>query len=187
MLDVTMLARWIEGDPPLRVRLWMAEDDRGRLASVTGYERYAKRRGQRPEVLFTAEQSKQMREEIEAARRAGLAAGVPLKSAGSVLPTGEQMAQDVDNLWELYNIGYRTLSPLSHADARSFSSDKFVKRRDGIHLEHEPPFDEVALRALAVTTVCMLLATVSRQTGLGIESAADKIRLAMVFPDHPPV
>ena len=88
----------------------------------------------------------------------------------------------VDHLWEVYNIAYRTLSASTHAGALSFVRDEIRLRRDGTHLAPRAPWDGWSLRALGVPTITMLLATVSRQVGLGVEAECDAVRLAVVFP-----
>jgi hypothetical protein len=185
LLDVTILTRWIEDDPQLRIRLWFAEDDRHRLNGEKAIKEFSKRRGQPPPPPPDDDPA-EVRAEIDAVRQEGRAAGVALPKEGRVLPDLERMAHAVDHLWELYHIAYRILSPIVHAGGRSFTGDRIVRRQDGLrYLELGVPFDEASLRALAVPAICMLLASVSRQAGLGIETECDEMRMSVILPPAP--
>jgi hypothetical protein len=187
VLDVLILTRWLQDDPALRARLWLAEDRRAQLSGLEAMRKFAKRRGQvAPPDFTTAPTSAEMRAEIAQARAEGLAAGLPLpRRDGRVLPSIEQMAQAAPDLWEVYHVAYRGLSPAAHAGGRSFIGDSVEIRKDGTYLKPGTPFDAVALRAIGVPMVCMLFASVSRQVGLGIEAECDSLRLSVVFPDRP--
>jgi hypothetical protein len=182
VLDVTILARWMEVDPALRVRLWLAEDSRQQILGGDAYSELRQRRGNPSVEVFPPAERTAMKDEIASARTAAKLAGLAVGDAGSVLPNEYEMAREVDHLWELYNIAYRSLSPSMHAGGRSFVGDEVVKRADGHHLVHKSPFASAALRSLAVPTVCMLFASVSRQVGLGIEAECDAVRLRVLLP-----
>jgi hypothetical protein len=181
LLDVTILARWIEDDPSLRVRLWFADDQRELLLATRLVHEYLERRGLPLPASPTDWDPVAIDAEIRGARAAGIAAGIPLGRRGRrALPTIEQMAHAVPHLWELYNVAYRLLSPVQHAGGRSFIKDLVEDRKDGRHLKPGAPFSQDALRALAIPAVCMLFASVSRQVGLGIEAECDVIRLSVI-------
>jgi hypothetical protein len=181
LLDVTILTRWIEDDPKLRVQLWFADDRRELLLATELVRRFLVRRGQPvPPTLAVRDQSA-IEAEIRQAKAAGRAAGIPLPRDGRrVLPQIEQMVQAVPDLWEVYNVGYRQLSPVQHAGGRSFMKDAVEGRVDGRHLKPGAPFERDSLRALSVPAVCMLFASVSRQVGLGIEAECDAIRMSVI-------
>lgn len=180
LLDVTILVRWIEADPPLRLELWMTEDDRDRIAWSEGWREAQRRRGQSTEGALTAEEIKELRELIAEVRARDRDAGIGVPENGSLLPSQAQMAQQVPDLFETYHVAYRSLSPTTHAGARSFAADVLEERKDGVHIVANPVFDEASLRSLAVPTVLMLFASVSRQAGLGIEDECDRLRLTVV-------
>jgi hypothetical protein len=185
LLDVTILARWIEDDPELRIRLWMAEDDRHRLTAWEKATEFAERRERASPPAPPWDEAEE-RAALAAARQHARKAGIPIPRDGRVLPDLERMVQAVPDLWELYHIGYRVLSPMTHAGGRSFTGDKIVKRRDGLHyLELGVPFDQPTLRSIAIPAVCMLLASVSRQAGLGIEEECDAVRMSVIVPPAP--
>ena len=160
LLDVTILARWIEDDPNLRVKLWFADDRREQLLGEDLMRQYLERR-ELPQSPPPADWNPADADaEIQEARAAGRAAGIPLPRSGRrALPQIEQMVQAVPNLWEIYHVAYRHLSPVQHAGGRSFVKDAVERRDDGRHLKPGAPFDSGALRALAVPAVCMLFAS----------------------------
>lgn len=181
VLDVAILARWMEDDPELRVRLWFAEDQRDRLRGGELVAEFLRRRGRPPTAPSPNWDPEAMEAEIRSAREAGLAAGLPLPRNGRrCLPTIEQMVQTVPDLWELYHVAYRHLSPVQHAGGRSFVGDTVEDRADGSYLRPGTPFAAPGLRALSVPALCLLLASVSRQAGLGIEAACDAVRMSVI-------
>lgn len=180
LLDVTMLTRWIEDDPKLRIDLWLGEDERQRLVGIKHWNQLRVRRGESEMEVLPADVLARMQSEVDNARQAGRSAGLSIRTAGSILPNIEQMVQSVDDLWEVYYVAYRHLSPSVHAGGRSFVGDEIVNRSGGRYLVHRPPFGAPELRALAVPAVCMLFASVSRQVGLGIEAECDALRMGVV-------
>lgn len=179
LVEVAILARWIEGNPALRVRLWLAEDDRNRLTATEGYESWVQRRGLSAVDVFEPSTERAMRADIEAARATGRRAGEPVPERGHVLPTLEAMARTAPELWEAYHLAYRVLSPWTHAAGRSLVGDELERRGDGTHLRAGRAYGEDATVALAVGTMFLVLETVSRQLGLGLEAEAAPIRDAL--------
>ena len=72
---------------------------------------------------------------------------------------------------------------MQHAAGRSFVHDRTERRADGQrYLKPGTPFDLASLRALSVPAICVLLASVSRQAGLGIEAECDAVRTSVIVP-----
>jgi hypothetical protein len=187
LLDVMILARWIEADPPLRVRLWFADDQRERLLGTELVEEWMRRRGQTPPGRSADFDQSAIEDEIRTARADAFGAGIKLPRSGRrCLPTLDDMVKTVPDLWEAYHIGYRHLRPMQHAAGRSFVRDRTERRADGQrYLKPGTPFDLASLRALSVPTICTLLASVSRQAGLGIEAECDAVRMSVIVPPAP--
>lgn len=175
LLDVTILVRWIEASPALHIQMWLGEDARQSRDGMSALVELNERRG-RPLELEPGEvmELERLRDE---ARAAALAAHEPIRKTGSILPNGEQMMRAVPDLWEAYKVAYRVLSPLVHAGGRSFTGDRLDETEEGVFLRSGAPFGGAHLRSLAVPIVAMLVASVSRQCGLGLGKAADELRV----------
>jgi hypothetical protein len=180
LIDTAILARWLEDEPEFRMTMWLAEDSRQRLQAARDIAVFQRRRGVPEAPAFSPSETADMETEVAAVRKRAKEVGMPIRKNGSVLPNVEQMAQSVDDLWELYNMLYRPLSSSTHAGGRSFVRDEVVRRDGRTYLKRRPPFDELELRSIAVPAVCVLFATVSRQVGLGIDVECGEILMSVI-------
>jgi len=187
MLDVMIIARWLEVAPKLHMQMWLGEDARHSMMGLEAIaELHERRLGQR--LPINKSDRERLMTTTSEARAAGLAAKEPIgkKKAASVLPAAWQMLEVAPDLWEAYRVAYPTLSAVVHAGGRSFVADRIViDRRGKARMRPGAPFDASSLRALAVPIMCSLLATVSRQCGLGIEGAADTLRIGYTVWQEP--
>lgn len=179
IVDLAILAAWLEQDPAGRVECWFAEDDRLSLIGVDAVVALNTRRGRsRANPISEAERA-ELAAGFEEFRPVARAAGVPLGKT-SLLPTVHDMAAAVPTAWELY-LAFRVFSPWVHASGRSFASDRLEGRADGTHLKRVFPIPKDGLRGMAATTMLYLLACVSRQIGLGWEAECDSLRLGLAL------
>lgn len=184
LVEVGILIGWIEIDPVPRIRMWLAEDDRNRLIVADRTVELHGRRGRSLTPVFSDGDRATMRDAIAEARRLGESSGAPRR--GSVMPSLEIMARAVPDLWELYEIAYRSLSPTTHTAPSSMAFDDFETRPDGVHLVTPPAYSIEAVSALAAGVICYVVESVSRQAGLDLEIEARDARLAVTrWPDPP--
>lgn len=184
LLEVAIVCRWLEDDPPVRTELWMADDRRSQLRGMKLGAAFAEQRGSTPPRPYTDQEREEMEQGIEAARQRAREAGTPdVPKSGRVLPTIEAMTRSSDDLRET-TVLYWTLSPFAHAGGRSFTGDDVEQREDGkLYLVSEAPMREPAsILAMAESILLHLWASASRVVGLGIEEECDQLRLSVVYP-----
>lgn len=177
LVDLVILIRWIEMAPALHIDMWLAEDDRGRITLGEKWGEMHRRRGSSAGPAFTSEEVATMREGLAKVRAAARTAGEHVGEKGAMMPSIEHMAAATDDLFEAYQIAYRSLSPSSHSGARSFVRDTAEQRADGWHLKPSAAWEPLHLRALGVPLMCFLVASVSRQLSLNLETRADQFRV----------
>lgn len=76
LTEQAILMRWFEPDPVLRIRIWLAEDTRLRLATAIRMEELRRRRGQPALEAFSPDEIVEMTAEVDGARSAAIAAGL---------------------------------------------------------------------------------------------------------------
>lgn len=177
LVDLMILLRWIEAAPELHIDMWLAEDDRGRLTLADRWNEMHRRRGSSPPPAFGAGEVASLRDGIAVVRSRAITAGERIGESGSVIPTIEKMSEVTPHLFEAYQVAYRSMSPSSHSGARSFVRDTVERREDGWHLKPAAAWEPLHLRALAVSVMCFLVATASRQLDLGLHDEADALRV----------
>lgn len=177
LIDLVILIRWVETSPRLHIDMWLAEDDRNRIHLGKMWNEMHRRRGSDAAAAFTPEEVAAIQAGIAETRAKAREAGEPIPARGSVMPSIERMSEVTPDLFEAYQVAYRSLSPSSHSGARSFVRDAAEERGDGLHLRPAAAWDRWHLRALAVSVMCFLVASVSRQLGLGLEKEADDFRV----------
>jgi hypothetical protein len=183
IVDLAILAAWLEQDPEGRIECWFAEDDRMSMIAVDAVVELSERRGRKRPNSYTDEERAELLAGFEEIRPIARAAGIPLRKP-SLMPTTYEMAAAIPTAWELY-LAFRVFSPWVHASGRSFASDELEQRKDGTHLKRGFPFPKEALRGMAATSMLYLMACTSRQIGLGWEAECDALRadLAVWTPE----
>lgn len=175
LADAAILLRWIQDNPPLRVEMYFAEDDRQRLAAAEPFRRFRARRGTDAGPVYPAAREAAMRANVADVRRRARVAGEPVGAVrGPLLPAAETMALSTGDsaMWEAYEVIFRVSSPWAHLSGTALSSHRIEHRRDGPHLVVEGAYRGVYLRAMACPSMAHLLGTASRICGLGIEGEA---------------
>jgi hypothetical protein len=175
LAEAAILVRWIEGDPPLRVDMYFAEDDRQRLADAEPFRQFRARRGRPNEPVYSAEQIAEMQANMATVRARAVAAGEPIgEKRGSLLPPIEVMAQKTGDsaVWEAYEVIYRVTSPWTHTAGMALGSHRMEQRPDGPHLVIGGPYRDLHLRAMASPLMAHLVGSTSRICGLGLEDEA---------------
>jgi hypothetical protein len=175
IIDLVILAAWLEQDLEGRVECWFAEDDRLTLVGVDEVVELNLRRGRTMPNPISKEERTELAAGFDELRPYARDAGVLLGKT-SLLPTVHDMAAAVPTAWELY-LAFRVFSPWVHASGRSFAGDGLEARADGTHLKRAFPIPKNGLRGMAATPMLYLLACVSRQLGLGWEAECDALRL----------
>jgi len=178
LVDLAILVRWIEPCPKLRLAMWSADDDRDRLRGAVGHAALRRGRGVLPLPAFTEAQERRMRSRIERIRKIAIAHDerISRKHGDPVLPNTRARTEAAGDLAEAA-IVFQVLSQPTHSSGRSYGSDRFIRRFDGLHYETHPAFGGSAITGLAVPSVCFLLASASRQLALGVDADLDTIRL----------
>ena len=178
LVDLAILVRWIEPCQKLRIAMWSADDDRDRLRGARGHAALRLGRGLGPLPAFTHAHERRMRSRIERIRAIAVANGqhVSPKHGMTVLPTTKDRTEEIADLSEAGFI-FQVLSLPSHSSGRGYVNDEHIHRSDGIHYESHPSFEGSEIKGLAVPSVCLLLASASRQLKLGIDTDFDAIRL----------
>jgi hypothetical protein len=180
LVDLTILLRWIEGSPKLRVAMWQASDDLDRLETDEDWQRVRAGRGHPTGAAFSPIERRRIQRRAERIRGIALAAGerIDKRPGRPLLPNTRQRVEITPDSVEVYAI-FGVLSKSLHVGARAFANDEVVKRDDGWHLRLRPALHGEALRGLAVPALCMLLAAASRLLAIGVEVELDAIRLAL--------
>jgi hypothetical protein len=175
LIELTILTRWIEDDPLARIELWIAEDSRLRLLIAERIGEMRGRRGQPRPPAFEPARAAEHRAVVAKARKAAKDGGGTGK--GSLLPRIEDMAKEIPDLWELYEIAYRGSSTSTHTAAMSMGKNTFEQRDDGVYLVPNAAWGHEATTAMAAMAFLVLIETVSRQVGLGLEREACEARM----------
>jgi len=187
LFEAWVLLRWLELDPDVHVPLWQADHERHALKLLrVGHERTGERLAGRfkewaEDALIASKESL-----VAAARAKGLAAGVKgvgKGSAGPLLPSMPDMVEAINDpaVTEGYTIVYPLSSAFIHSSASSvLGVMEFDESSGTFAIDDGPLDDQVPVRALAATLFAGLLADTSRIAGLGVESAADTYRRALV-------
>lgn len=180
LVDLAILMRWIEPCQKLRLAMWSADDDRDRLRGARGHAELRRGRGLGPISAFTEAQERRMQSRMERIRAIAVANGehVSSKCGATVLPTTKDRTEAIGDLSEAGFI-FQFLSQPSHSSGRGYVNDEFIRRFDGIHYNSQAAFDGSAIKGLAVPSICLLLASASRQLDLGINAELDAIRLGV--------
>ena len=184
VVEAAILIRWIEDAPALRVDMYMAEDDRHRLAAAEPFRKFRARRATSVSgPVFTVTATAAMTANVADARARALAASEPIRKSGSVTPTVEAMALSTGDsaMWEAYEVIYRVSSPWTHLSGGSLAHHRVESRPDGSHLVVDGGYKDPALRAMAAPSIAHLLGSTSRICGLGIEVEARTWQDAIVF------
>lgn len=175
IVEAAILVRWIEVDPQPHTDMYFAEDDRQRLSSVPAFVEFRRRRGTPMSgPVFSPDVEAEMRKGVTDVKAAAIAAGKITKKSNRVLPLIQDMAKATGDsaIWEGYQVIYRVASPWTHFGGRAMSHYEPETRSDGTHLVPAPPYDGLAIRGLTAPTMLVLLGSVSRICGLGIEREA---------------
>jgi hypothetical protein len=178
LVELALNLRWVEPDPPLRLRMWRAEHLLNVLDEAGAFERLATKRKRPPVSVFTAEQVAQLDQEIAQTRADARAQGHNVgKIKGPMLPTLLDRIDPNDNAsWEAYRVAYASLSGQTHVSPAAISGYTFVGKVDGAHLLPGVPMPAFTVRSLAAATFAMALEAGSKICGLGFEAKAEDIR-----------
>ncbi len=172
--DAAILLRWIEDDPPLRVEMHFAEDDRNRIARAAPFREFRTRRGSSSGPVYSTERMAEMEANVADVRNRARDAGEKIGERGPLLPSSEAMALATGDsaMWEAYQVIFRISSDWAHLGGSALSSHRIEQRPDGQHLVVEGAFRGIHLRAMAGPLIAHLLGTASRICSLGIEGQA---------------
>lgn len=186
LIDLTILARWIEGAPRRRLALYKAEDDLGRIKMARDYDAIRATRGHPPVSPFTAREIWRFERRAKWLRRLAVhhKERVSSKDGDALVPSIRGRAELGGDERELYFM-FGMLSKQVHLTGRSFVGDRLEKRADGHHLRPKAAVKAELIRGVAVPAVAMLLASASRRLGLGFEVALDDLRLRLARWDPP--
>jgi hypothetical protein len=157
LVELAINLRWVERDPTLNLEKWWAAEykqliatdrkwaiARAGLAGVLSEDDIAAMTAHRDDVKKRAGWSDQLFDRIDA---------------------GDDVA------WQMYCVEYFALSSQAHSDSHAFRGFRSVMRADGTHIVPSSDWDPVLVRAWAVRTLAIVLESVSRVCGLGIDQA----------------
>lgn len=184
IVEAAILVRWIQVDPQLHTDMYLAEDDRMRLAGVPAIEEFRRRRGiPSSGPVFDPVDDARMRKEVEATKAKAIAEGKITKKSNRVLPLVQDMAKVTGDtaIWEAYEILYRVISPWTHFGGRSLAHHEFESRPDGTYIEPRAVLSGEAIRGVAAPTTLVLLGSTSRICGLGFEGEARLLQDTLVL------
>jgi hypothetical protein len=97
------------------------------------------------------------------------------KRAGWSDHLADRIDPEDDVAWRLYRVEYFALSLPVHSDSHAFRGFRSVTRADGTHILPGSEWDPVLVRAWAVRTLAIVLESVSRVCGLGIDQACHQL------------
>ena len=146
-----------------------------------GFNRVRKGRGLAQLAAFAPEEIRRREQRARLLRRVAVARvgeRISAKASDPLLPSISDRAELGGDAVELYWT-FQLLSQMVHANGRAFVGDRLTRRPDGTHLRLRPAVPGEMVRGLAVPALCMLLASTSRQLGLGLEADLDALRLAL--------
>jgi len=181
LIDLVILTQWVEGSPKLRLALYTASDDRDAVRVGNGYNRVRRSRGMPELAPFTPVELARRERRSHLVRRVAIARGterLSAKDSDPLLPSIADRAELGGDALELYWM-FQLLSQMVHVNGRAFVGDWLEARRDGTHLRPRSSVPPEMVCGLVVPALCMLLASASRQLGLGIESELDALRLSL--------
>lgn len=181
LVDLLIVVRWVELCPRLHARLWLVNDDVERIKAIDALTESLRAKGRAipdSEVPSAARRAIAKRRH-ERLRRIAIALQVG-PARDSLLPTIRRRAQLVPGLErELYDEGLAVLSPVAHSGQMSFviTHEAWPDGRR-MRLGDQVPGSTIA--NVADSMLCGILASTSRQLGLGVEDALDEIRMELV-------
>lgn len=186
LIDLTILARWIEGAPSRRLALYKAEDDLGRVKMSRDYDAIRATRGHPPATPFTPQEIWRFDRRAHWLRRLAVhyKERVSPKDSDPLVPSIRARAELGGDEREQYFM-FGMLSKQVHLAGRSFVGDRLERRTDGHHLRPKAAVAADLIRGVAVPAIAMLLASASRQLDLGLEVALDDLRLRLARWDPP--
>ena len=172
--DAAILLRWIEDNPPLRIDMYFAEDDRNRIASAVPFRRFRARRGKDSGPVYAPARMAEMQANVADVRKRARDAGEQIGERGPLLPSSQAMALATGDsaMWEAYEVIFRISSAWTHLGGSALSSHRIEQRGGEPHLVVEGAFRGVHLRAMACPSMAHLIGTASRICALGIEGQA---------------
>ena len=172
LMELAITLRWIKADPSLRVRLWLADDDRRRLLDEQHFLRAANLKGSGHERIFPPAEIQQIGRDIAEARAdAGLGPKEPL------LPPLEARIEPGDDVaLQAYYGQYTTLNWNVHSRARAFVDHRQVNESDGTHIRASSIGEPALIRAWSTLTLAMALEAVSSVCTLGLEDEVQALR-----------
>ena len=161
LVELAINLRWLERDPSANVEKWLAAQYRQQL---TTDRKWATERGGLSAVL-TATEAAQLTECREALK----------KRAGWSDHLADRIDKADDVAWILYCVEYFALSSQAHSDRLAFHGFRSIDQADGTHIRPGTDWDPVLVRAWGVRTLAIVLESVSRVCGLGIEQACNPL------------
>jgi hypothetical protein len=175
LLEIAILATWISKAPDPRVRMWQAETQRVRLRDAARFDQYLAWQQEPAETLSPTTLS-EVRAEIDQARAAAIAAGEPIGSGGSLLPTVQAMAKVDPDLWETYHLLYRHFSTWSHSAKWSMSGASLANRDDGVYLiDTGKGWGPEGIEQAALIGIILAIMAVSRVAELDLHDRAEAL------------
>jgi hypothetical protein len=171
LVDLAILVDWIAQDPGRRVVLWEAESER---ESAT-YIREAVDLGLIAFLGLDEVEAKRVCDaKMEQVARARQMAGIGPKDR--LLPFTDKMAEQLgrEERRQLYTGLLRTSSAYTHSSATSFAEMAMLGNSEG------PLRNPEEVRKTAVALLARVMGSVSRASGLGIESECDRLLAELV-------
>ena len=189
LVEINILVRFLGQAPDIRSWLWMAERSRWSLAFVGDVAADPALSARFSSELPSEAVLARWRSEVEDARDAALAEGVPgVRERGALIPTIAEQVRLLDNpvVTEAYVFAYRRFSGDVHAGMLSFDSLN-VDESYGegfLALSDDAPASALRpTRLVGLTTFASTLRVVGDAVGLDIGDAADRVRLEFMSPD----
>lgn len=188
LVEANITLRYLREYPVQRARLWHANGawDRlrlsGRLKKNAGLaERYG-------DAILSEEDRLKTEEFVQATRQKAMEDGDPhVPKRGAPFPTVAKMVEAVGGfaVAEAYVLGYGPISADTHLTHLSFLGAVEMVHPDGRvtfvpHTEESYAEEAELLRSMAATVFASMLGIASHLLGLGVEDAADRIRLRLL-------
>lgn len=183
LTDAMILVRWMELDPDLHLRMYLAEDDRSRIAVAEAAGAFIQVANLASGgSVFSAEEVARMRLEIRTVRAEAVARGQRISDdTGSVLPSVEAMSVATADpvVDQAYKMVYRVLSPWTHFAGRSLVGHSIEERDTGKYLAMGSLWESWHIRLIAAMITGLLIEAGDRAARAGISAECAAVQQAL--------
>jgi hypothetical protein len=186
LIDLAILVKWVEGSRRLRIQMYFVEDDLSRLRMSDEWEAVRRSRGHEPKPAFSATERRLLERRAHLLRRVaiGRRERIGHRDRDPLMPNIRARADAAGEAIELY-FTFILLSQQVHATGRTVSFDEIEPRPTGRHIRPRSAMQAEPIRGLAVPAICFLLASISRQLGLGLDAELDDLRNRVTYWSSP--